>query len=77
MGSQELRNRFVSVQAAAAYLGLSPSSFRRLVSEGRVPAVRERGRLLIPQAWLEGRIADALADVTARARRREAPGSAK
>jgi len=58
---------FMSVQEAAAELGVSPSRFYRLLATKAVPSVRIGGRIVIPRGawatWIQGRTAEALASV--------------
>ncbi|ANY09913.1 helix-turn-helix domain-containing protein [Pseudonocardia sp. HH130630-07] len=56
--------RFYSVAQAAALLGMSPMTVYRAISAGEFPAVRIRGRLIVPAKAIEA-IADlAIAEQT-------------
>lgn len=50
--------RFYSVAAVAEMLGMSPMTVYRAIAAGEFPAVRIRGRLIVP-----ARAVDAMADV--------------
>jgi len=50
--------RFYSVSQVARLLGMSPMTLYRGIADGQFPAVRIRGRLIIP-----ARVIEAMADV--------------
>jgi len=45
--------RFLSVPQVARMLGMSPMTLYRAIAAGKFPAVRIRGRLIVPMAALE------------------------
>ena len=45
--------RFYSVAQAACMLGMSPMTLYRAISDGQFPAVRIRGRLIVPAKAIE------------------------
>lgn len=56
--------RFYSVAQAAAMFGMSPMTLYRAIAAGEFPAVRIRGRLIVPAKAIEA-IADlAIAEQT-------------
>lgn len=54
----ETTPRFYSVAQVAAMLGMSPMTVYRAIAERQFPAVRIRGRLIVP-----AKAVDAMADV--------------
>ena len=52
-GSAEAGPRFYSVAQVARLLGMSPMTVYRAINEGQFPAVRIRGRLIVPARALE------------------------
>lgn len=54
----ETTPRFYSVAQVAAMLGMSPMTVYRAIAERQFPAVRVRGRLIVP-----AKAVDAMADV--------------
>jgi len=57
-GSEVATPRFYSVAQVAAMLGMSPMTVYRAIAERQFPAVRIRGRLIVPAKAVE-----AMADV--------------
>ena len=57
--------RFYSVAQVAAMLGTSPVTLYRAIREGEFPAVRIRGRLIVPAQAVEAMVDAALAEHTA------------
>jgi len=57
-GSEAPTPRFYSVAQVAAMLGMSPMTVYRAIAERQFPAVRVRGRLIVP-----AKAVDAMADV--------------
>lgn len=53
IGPAEVGPRFYSVAQVARLLGMSPMTVYRAISEGQFPAVRIRGRLIVPARALE------------------------
>ena len=56
--------RFYSVKQVAAMLGMSPMTVYREITAGQFPAVRIRGRLIIPAKAVEAMVEAAVADCT-------------
>jgi len=56
--------RFYSVAQVAGMLGMSPMTVYRAISDGQFPAVRIRGRLIIPARALEEMADAAVAEQT-------------
>jgi excisionase family DNA binding protein len=56
--------RFLSVPEAARMLGMSSMTLYRAIAEGKFPAVRIRGRLIVPMAALEAMIEVAITERT-------------
>ena len=52
-GSAEVGPQFYSVAQVARLLGMSPMTVYRAINEGQFPAVRIRGRLIVPARALE------------------------
>jgi excisionase family DNA binding protein len=57
--------RFYSVSQVAAMLGTSPVTLYRAIREGEFPAVRIRGRLIVPAQAVEAMVDAAVAEHTA------------
>jgi excisionase family DNA binding protein len=60
----EVTPRFLSVPQVARMLGMSPMTLYRAIAEGKFPAVRIRGRLIVPIAVLESMADIAIAEQT-------------
>ncbi|MDQ3055030.1 MAG: helix-turn-helix domain-containing protein [Actinomycetota bacterium] len=58
------RSRFLSVAEQASELGVSEVTLYRAIKSGEFPAVRIRGRLLIPAGAVEAMVDAALAGGT-------------
>ncbi len=56
--------RFYSVPQAARMIGTAPVTLYRAIRDGEFPAVRIRGRLIIPARAIEAMIDTAIADQT-------------
>lgn len=56
--------RFYSVAAVARMLGMSPMTVYRAISAGEFPAVRIRGRLIVPAKAIEAIADTAVAEQT-------------
>lgn len=56
--------RFYSVAQVARLLGMSPMTVYRAISAGEFPAVRIRGRLIVPAKAVEAMADEAIADRT-------------
>ena len=56
--------RFFSVAQVARMLGMSPMTVYRAISAGEFPAVRIRGRLIVPAKAVEAMAEAAVADQT-------------
>lgn len=56
--------RFYSVAQVAGMLGMSPMTVYRAISAGEFPAVRIRGRLIVPAKAVEAMADEAIADRT-------------
>jgi excisionase family DNA binding protein len=56
--------RFYSVAQVAQMLGMSPMTVYRAISAGEFPAVRIRGRLIVPAKAVEAMADEAIADRT-------------
>jgi excisionase family DNA binding protein len=54
--------RFYSVGQAANMFGISPMTLYRAISDGQFPAVRIRGRLIVPAQAVEAMTDAAIAD---------------
>ena len=54
--------RFYSVPEAARLIGTAPVTLYRAIRDGEFPAVRIRGRLIIPARVLEEMVSAAVAD---------------
>ncbi|MDN5851980.1 MAG: helix-turn-helix domain-containing protein [Actinomycetia bacterium] len=59
------RSQFLSVAEQANELGVSEVTLYRAIKAGEFPAVRIRGRLIIPAGAVDAMVAAALADRTA------------
>jgi excisionase family DNA binding protein len=60
----EVTPRFLGVPQVARMLGMSPMTLYRAIAEGKFPAVRIRGRLIVPIAVLESMADIAIAEQT-------------
>lgn len=56
--------RFYSVAQAARMFGMSPMTLYRAIAAGEFPAVRIRGRLIVPAKAIEAMADAAVADQT-------------
>lgn len=56
--------RFYSVAQAARMFGMSPMTLYRAIAAGEFPAVRIRGRLIVPAKAIEAMADTAVADQT-------------
>lgn len=56
--------RFYSVTQVAAMLGMSTMTLYRAISQGQFPAIRIRGRLIVPAKAVEAMADTALAEHT-------------
>jgi excisionase family DNA binding protein len=56
--------RFYSVAQVARMLGMSPMTLYRAIAAGHFPAVRIRGRLIVPAKAIEAMADAAIADQT-------------
>lgn len=56
--------RFYSVAQVAAMLGMSSMTVYRAISDGEFPAIRVRGRLIVPAKAVEAMAEAAVADHT-------------
>jgi excisionase family DNA binding protein len=56
--------RFYSVAEAAAIFGLSPMTVYRAIAAGEFPAVRIRGRVIVPAGAIEAMIEAATSEGT-------------
>lgn len=56
--------RFYSVAQVAAMLGMSAMTLYRAISEGEFPAIRIRGRLIVPAKAVEAMAEAAVSDHT-------------
>jgi excisionase family DNA binding protein len=56
--------RFYSVAQVARMLGMSPMTLYRAIAAGQFPAVRIRGRLIVPAKAIEAMADAAVADQT-------------
>lgn len=56
--------RFYSVPQTARMIGTAPVTLYRAIRDGEFPAVRIRGRLIIPARAIEAMIDTAIADQT-------------
>jgi excisionase family DNA binding protein len=54
--------RFYSVAQVAAMFGISPMTLYRAISDGQFPAVRIRGRLIVPAQAVEAMAEAAVAE---------------
>ena len=61
-GSASPAPRFYSVAEAALMFGISPMTLYRAISDGQFPAVRIRGRLIVPAKAVEAMSDAALAE---------------
>jgi len=52
-----------TAKEAAAALGIGRDSVYRAINSGEIPAVRVGNRRLVPVAWLEKKVADAMCEV--------------
>lgn len=57
--------RFYSVAQVAGMLGMSPMTVYRAIAAGEFPAVRIRGRLIVPARVLDAMVDAAVADQAA------------
>jgi excisionase family DNA binding protein len=60
--SGQVPPRFYSVAEAALMFGISPMTLYRAISDGQFPAVRIRGRLIVPAKAVEAMSDAALAE---------------
>lgn len=56
--------RFYSVAQVARMLGMSPMTLYRAIAAGEFPAVRVRGRLIVPARALDAMVDAAVAELT-------------
>jgi excisionase family DNA binding protein len=66
-GEVSVAPRFYSVAQVAKMLGTSPMTLYRAIAEGEFPAVRIRGRLIIPAKALDALVEAAVGTATPRA----------
>ena len=62
--SQTQIPKFLSVPQVARMIGMSPMTIYRAIAAGEFPAVRIRGRLIVPGRALEAMIEAAVAEHT-------------
>ncbi len=62
--SQTQIPKFLSVPQVARMIGMSPMTIYRAIAAGEFPAVRVRGRLIVPGRALEAMIEAAVAEQT-------------
>lgn len=63
-GQQAQEPRFYSVAEAAAMFGLSAMTLYRAIADGEFPAVKIRGRVIVPAKAVESMIDAATSDGT-------------
>lgn len=63
-GNPTVAPQFYSVAQAAAMFGMSPMTLYRAIAAGEFPAVRIRGRLIVPAKAIEAIAETAVAEQT-------------
>ena len=62
IGSNQETPRFYSVAEAAKIVGAAPVTLYRAIRAGEFPAVRIRGRLIVPARALDAMVSTAIAE---------------